>query len=205
MVSRRIHPLFLLGLLLLAAQRLLELRISNRHVAAMLRQGGREHAPQQYRIMKLLHTSWFFAMLLEIVALRRRPRPLLVAAALPLFALGQLLRYAAIRTLGPRWSARVVTVPGAPPVTGGVYRRLRHPNYLGVALEIAAFPLLHSASLTALVYSLANFLLLRARIRAEEQALARDNGYAAYHAAPALRHPLLFGLGGLRPVQREAV
>lgn len=201
--TQRPHGLFLLAFALLAVQRLWELRVSDRHAAAMLRQGGREHVPQQYQIMKFLHTSWFVAMLLEILLLRRRPhRPLLALSTL-LFAVGQALRYAAIRTLGERWTARVVTVPGAPPVTRGIYRHLSHPNYLGVALEIAAFPLLHSAAWTALVYSLANLLLLRARIRAEEQALVADNSYDACLPPHRPQRAALFGLGGLRPLHSE--
>ena len=200
MSKQRPHALFLLGLLLLAAQRLLEVRVSERHATAMLRRGGREHAPRQYQIMKALHGSWFVAMLLEVVLLRRQPRRALVALAAVLFALGQALRYAAIRSLGERWTARVITLPGAPPVTRGVYRYLRHPNYLGVALEIAAFPLLHSAAFTALVSSVANLLLLRARIRVEEQALATDNDYLSYAAQGQLRR-----LRGLRSQKRAPV
>jgi methyltransferase len=56
-------------------------------------------------------------------------------------------------------------------VQRGIYRYLRHPNYLGVELEIVSAPLVHSAYLTSLVFGVANFLLLRDRIRREEQAL----------------------------------
>jgi methyltransferase len=64
-----------------------------------------------------------------------------------------------------------MTLPGLPLVRKGIYRYLRHPNYLGVILEILAVPLLHSAYVTAIVFSLANMLLLSVRIRTEEQAL----------------------------------
>jgi methyltransferase len=56
-------------------------------------------------------------------------------------------------------------------VRKGIYRHLRHPNYLGVVLEILAVPLLHSAYSTAIVFSLLNLLLLRVRIRTEDRAL----------------------------------
>ena len=75
------------------------------------------------------------------------------------------------------WSVRVFTVPGTPAVDGGAFRYLRHPNCLGVILEIAAVPLLHGAVLTALGFSLANAALLRVRIRIEERALQIDNDY----------------------------
>lgn len=180
MVNRR--RLFILFVLGLAAQRLLELRLSRRNEARMLAQGGREHAAGHFRWMTALHTTWFLAMPAEVLGLRRRFRPWLAAAAFVVFLLGQSLRYAAIRALGRRWSVRIMTVPGAPPVDDGIYRYLRHPNYLGVALEIAAVPMLHGAYLTAVFFSLANAIILWVRIRAEERALAHHNDYAAIFA-----------------------
>jgi methyltransferase len=168
---------YLIVVLALAAQRLLELRLSRRNEALIRAAGGREHAPHQVTWMKVIHTSWFAAMLVEVFAGRRPFHPWLAGPAALLFLAGQALRYAAIRTLGWRWTIRVMTVPGAPPVTSGLYRAIRHPNYVGVALEVAAVPLLHSAYLTAAVYTLANALLLAARIRAEERALDQANDY----------------------------
>jgi methyltransferase len=162
---------YLLLLLALAVQRLWEVRRSQRHATALLAAGGREYAPGQYQLMKGLHAGWFLAMAGEVVGQRRPFRPALAWPAAGLLALGQSLRYAAMLALGSRWTARVVTLPGVPPVSHGIYRYLRHPNYLGVVLEIAAVPLLHSAWWTALAFSLANLLLLRARIRVEEAAL----------------------------------
>jgi methyltransferase len=88
------------------------------------------------------------------------------------FGAGQALRLIAIRTLGERWTVKVITLPGEPAVAHGIFRYLRHPNYLGVIIEIAALPMLHGAYLTALTFSVLNLLLLRARIRAEERALS---------------------------------
>jgi methyltransferase len=51
---------------------------------------------------------------------------------------------------------------------------VRHPNYTAVAAEVAALPLMHSAWLAAIVFSIANALVFKARIRAENAAL----GYA---------------------------
>jgi methyltransferase len=64
-------------------------------------------------------------------------------------------------------------------VQAGIFRWIRHPNYLGVVLEIAALPLIGGAYVTAIAASIANAILLRARIRAEEHALRVDNDYDA--------------------------
>jgi methyltransferase len=170
--------LFLGFVAALGLQRLFELRLSQRNERRMRLHGGREHAPETYRWIVALHAAWFAAMLLEVFAAERKFRPWLAASALGVFAGGQALRLTAIRTLGWRWSTRVMTVPGQVPVRHGIYRHLRHPNYLGVELEILAAPLVHSAYLTSAVFGAANALLLRDRIRREEQALdasGRDN------------------------------
>ena len=165
--------LFLGFVAAIGVQRMFELRLSRRNEQRMLRGGGREHAPETYRWIVALHAAWFLAMLLEVFAGRRKFRPRVAALALGVFAAGQALRLTAIRTLGPRWSTRVMTVPGPAGalVQRGIYHYMRHPNYLGVELEILAAPLVHSAYLTSAVFGAANLLLLRDRIRREEQAL----------------------------------
>ena len=89
-------------------------------------------------------------------------------------AVGMGVRYWTIRTLGPRWTTRVVVVPGEALVASGPYRLLRHPNYLGVVLELIALPLVHTAWVTAALASVANGLVLRRRIEVEAAALSRS-------------------------------
>lgn len=164
---------------LLAVQRLLELRLSARNVRALRQRGAVEAGAEHMRWMRLMHGAWLIAMPLEVFLLSRPFVAPLAALALGGVLIGQTLRYAAIRALGDRWTVNVVVLPGAPPITGGVYRHVRHPNYLGVILEIACMPLLHGAWLTAAVFTLLNGLLLRTRIRAEEAALRKAGSYDA--------------------------
>jgi methyltransferase len=74
---------------------------------------------------------------------------------------------------------RVVVVPGDPAIVSGPYRYVRHPNYVAVAVELVALPLVHSAWLTALVFTAANAALLARRIAHEEAALRRHCDYDA--------------------------
>lgn len=173
MVTRLLFAGFVVTL---GLQRLLELRLSKQHEQLIRQRGGREHAPETYRRIVTLHAAWFAAMLLEVFAGQRTFHPRLATLAFSLFAVGQALRLIAIRTLGWRWSTRIMTVhgPKGAPVRHGIYRYLRHPNYLGVQIEMVAAPLLHSAYLTSAVFGIANALLLRDRIRREERALKED-------------------------------
>ena len=90
---------------------------------------------------------------------------------LAIFLLLQVLRVWILMTLGPRWTTRIIILPGAPLVTNGPYRILSHPNYLVVVGEIAALPLCLGLPWLALIFSAANAILLSIRIRAENIAL----------------------------------
>lgn len=163
-----------LGLLaLLAAERIYELRLSRRNAIWAFANGGVEVGKGHYPVMVAFHTLFLLACALEPLLLDRDFPGAFGWAALAVAAGAQLLRYWAVSTLGQRWTTRVIVIPGMPPVTGGPYRYVRHPNYLAVALEIAAVPLVHGAFVTAAVFSLGNALLLAARIRAEEEALGQ--------------------------------
>jgi methyltransferase len=174
---------FLMLIAAVAAGRLFELRLAERHRRALLARGGIEAGAALYPWMVTLHALFLVAAPLEVVGLRRPFRPVLAAIMLAILAGAVALRVAAIRALGERWTTRVLVVPGLAPVVAGPYRRMRHPNYVAVALEFAALPLVHGAWLTAAVFSAANALVLWARIRAEERALAALSPYAAAFAA----------------------
>jgi methyltransferase len=173
-----------------ALGRLIELRIAERHRRNLLARGAFEAAPGHYPWMVALHAAFLLSCPLEVWLLGRPFFPLLAAAMLILLALAVALRWWVISTLGRRWTTRILYLPGASPVTGGPYRYLRHPNYLAVVAEIAALPLVHTAWITALAFSVLNAWLLKVRIRAEEAALA---GASDYEAAFAGRFRLLPG------------
>lgn len=147
-------------------QRVAEVARARRHTRKLLAQGGREFASGHYPVMVLIHTLWFAGWLAESWTFGVSWHPLWLAPAL----LGQFLRVWAQSTLGPRWTTRVIVVAGEQPVRRGPFRFLRHPNYVGVVLELFAFPLLFGSWRTALLASLANAALLKWRIRCEEKA-----------------------------------
>ncbi len=163
-----------------ATQRLAELAVSRRNVARLLAAGGVEVGRSHYPWMVLLHTTFLLSCLLEVWWLERPFIWGLGVAMLVALVAAAALRGWVIFTLGGRWSTRVVCLSGVAPIRGGPYRFLRHPNYLAVVVEMAALPLVHSAWLTALAFSLANLLLLRERVRVEERALldfAEESGH----------------------------
>jgi methyltransferase len=155
----------------LAAERLLELALSARNRTIALAAGAIESGRGHYVVMAAFHVLFFVSLVLEAVWLKR---PFL--GAIGWLACGgaagaQALRYWAIATLGLRWNTRILTFPGAAPVTAGPYRFLRHPNYLAVIIEMVCVPMIDGCWLTATVFSLGNAALLTVRIRQEEASL----------------------------------
>ena len=174
MVSAYLALLVAVGL-----ERLFELRLSQRNARRAIARGGIECDAGHYGFMKVLHTAFLAACAAEVILLRRPFHPALAAAMLAAAALAQALRYWSIWTLGERWNVRVIVVPGDSVVTRGPYRFVRHPNYAAVAIEGIALPLIHTAWLTALCFTLANAVLLAVRVGCEERALARHTDYRA--------------------------
>lgn len=154
----------------LILQRLSELWLARLHTVRALSQGGYEAGREHYPWIVATHTIFFLGILIEVLLFHRTPgawMPLWFA----LFVLAQIGRYWVIVSLGPYWNTRIIVIPGMPRIRRGPYRYLRHPNYVVVAVELLVIPLMFNAYITAGVVSLLNAVVLRTRIRVEEQAL----------------------------------
>jgi methyltransferase len=152
--------------------RQVELGVARRNLAWARARGGVETGQGHYRWMVALHTGFLAGCLVEVLAADRPFVPALGWPMLALLVAAHALRWWCIAALGPQWNTRVIRVPGQQLVTSGPYRWLKHPNYLAVAAEGIALPLVHTAWLTALAFTAANLWLMRVRLRAENAALA---------------------------------
>jgi methyltransferase len=164
---------FFVGLVVaVGLERLAELRVARRNAAWSAERGGQEHGAGHYPVMVLLHTGFLAGAVVGVVVADRPFHLALAAVMLVLVVASQALRWWCIRTLGPRWNTRIIVVPGLAPVQSGPYRLLNHPNYVAVVVEGFALPLVQTAWVTALTFTVLNACLLTVRIRAENAALA---------------------------------
>ncbi|MBG0832952.1 isoprenylcysteine carboxyl methyltransferase family protein [Planomonospora sp. ID67723] len=161
-------------IVLIAAERLAELVVSRRNARWSLARGGTIAGRGHYPWMVALHTGLLAGCLAEVYLAGRPFVPALGWPMLVLVAASQALRWWCVATLGRQWNTEVIVVPGLPRVTGGPYRFswLPHPNYVAVAVEGAALPLVHGAWITALVFTVCNAALMAVRIRCEDAALS---------------------------------
>lgn len=169
-----------LGLLgAVAILRLIELRISRRNERRLIAQGAKLPPDPSFPWMVVLHTAVLAGAGAEVWFLRRPLVPVLAAAMGIVFLAANGLRWWVIRTLGGQWNVKVIDSGGLGVVESGPYRYIRHPNYTAVFAEMLALPLIHTAWLTAAVTTPAHWLVLRARVAAEDRALMANPVYRA--------------------------
>ncbi len=183
-------PLPLALVAAVAAARLAELALARRNAAWVRARGGVEHGRGHYPFMVALHAALLAGCVIEPILTDTPFAPRRFVAGTMALLAAHALRWWTIATLGRRWTTRVIVIPGLPLVTGGPFRLLRHPNYLAVAIEVAALPLAVGAWRTAVAATVLDaVLLLGVRIPCEERALAAATaaGPPARGGAPAGR------------------
>lgn len=157
-------------ILIVIAQRLIELFISQRNTAWMRAQGAREHGLAVTWALVLLN-SVFLVTLMGWVKSNTTIHWEWVFA----YVVVQVLRYWTFGTLGRYWCIRVLTLDSFPLIKKGPYRFMNHPNYLVLMGEIITLPLAFDRPgmiWIALGFGLAQAFLLALRIRIEEEAIA---------------------------------
>jgi methyltransferase len=154
-------------LLLVTLQRVGELWLSRRNTRLLLARGAHERSPGHYPLIVAVHALWLGA-LWWLAPLRS-----IDGFWLALFVIVEIARIWVLASLGPRWTTRIVVLPGAPLVKAGPYRFVSHPNYVVVAAEIAVLPLVFGLWPLALIFSALNAAVLAIRIREENRALGR--------------------------------
>ncbi len=153
-------------LALVTLQRAGELAVSRYNTHRLLARGALEIAPGHYPLIVAVHAAWLISLWVF-----GHDRPVNVLALLFYFIL-QGFRWWVMRTLGSRWTTRIIVVPERPLVSAGPYRFLSHPNYAVVAAEIAVLPLVLGLPLLAAIFTILNAAVVAIRIRAENRALA---------------------------------
>jgi methyltransferase len=137
---------YILLIAAVAVERVVELDVSTRNRAWSRARSGAGYGIRHYPTMVTLHTALLVGCVVEVVALQRPFDALLGWPMLALVVGAQVLRW---------WC---VTTP-----TGGPYRFFSHPNYVAVVVEGIALPLVQSAWITALVFTVLNAALSPAR------------------------------------------
>ncbi|MBU8906379.1 isoprenylcysteine carboxyl methyltransferase family protein [Desertibacillus haloalkaliphilus] len=168
--------LFFMLISVVIVQRMIELLIANKNALVIKEKGGYEVGREHYKYIVALHIGFFASFVSEVLLFDRSLFtwwwfPLL------LFGAAQLARAWSLSSLGVFWNTRIIVLPGAEVIAKGPYRFMKHPNYVIVATELIALPLLFQAYVTAVVFTILNAVMMIIRIPIEERALMEATNY----------------------------
>jgi methyltransferase len=164
-------------LVIVGIERLAELLISRRNQKQLQAQGVRKVPEPHFRLLVVFHGFILVCAGAEVLFLHRPLIPALALSMSVLFVLSNVLRWWVIRTLAGHWNVEVMESGRVGVVTSGPYRWVRHPNYVGVVAEVFSLPLIHTAWITATFATVGYLLLLRSRLRVEDNVLLANPVY----------------------------
>jgi len=151
---------------------------SARNERELRARGAVEPPDDVFPMMQIVYPGAFLVMAIE-GALGPGASNRVLCAGLLVLVVAKSLKYWAISALGERWSFRVLTMAGAPLVTIGPYRLMRHPNYLAVIGELLGMSLVVGAPMTGGGAILLFGTILARRVAIEERALDSASGAVA--------------------------
>lgn len=158
---------------LLVIQRLYEMKLGEKNLAALSGKLLQPIDQQEKKQMLLLHSSWFVAILLEYAWHGQMVAPKLFGLATVVLIVCQWVRYQTMQILGYYWVPFPVSFKGQLRLTEGLYRYIRHPNYWVVVVELFLVPWMGGCHFVMGIWGILNVFFILRRIKIEEIALAR--------------------------------
>ncbi|MCJ8006623.1 isoprenylcysteine carboxyl methyltransferase family protein [Lederbergia wuyishanensis] len=167
---------FLILLLIVIAQRLIELRIAKRNEEWMLQHGAKEYGQNHYFFMVLMHAGFFISLIMEYF-FRNHALNAFWPVFLLIFIVAQIARIWVITSLGKYWNTKIIVLPGIKVVKKGPFKYVKHPNYIIVTIELFVIPMIFNLYITATLFLILNQIILKVRIPIEEKALSENTDY----------------------------
>ncbi|PGL71906.1 isoprenylcysteine carboxylmethyltransferase family protein [Bacillus sp. AFS055030] len=156
--------------LFIIIQRVIELCIAKNNEKKLKMRGALEFGQEHYKFFIILHSLFFISILIENYFIQYIEVGFLHFLLIVLIIL-QLARVWVISTLGERWNTKIIILPNEKLVKRGLYKYVKHPNYIIVTIELLVIPIMFHAYITAVIFSICNLFLLKVRIREENKAL----------------------------------
>jgi len=159
---------FILFILFIILLRIGELILSRRNEIWLLQNGATEYGQQHYPYIVALHVLFLGSLIIEYSTKQTASFSLFF---LVLYLLLLVFKTWVITSLGKFWNTKIYHISGFPLIKNGVYKYIKHPNYLIVIAEIAVIPLVFHLYITAFTFTVLNAIMLSVRIREENKVL----------------------------------
>ncbi|MGG2028136.1 isoprenylcysteine carboxylmethyltransferase family protein [Gottfriedia sp. S16(2024)] len=159
--------------LFIIIQRVIELSIAKKNEKKLKMRGALEFGQEHYKFFIILHSMFFISILIENYFIQYIEIGFLTFLLI-VFVILQLARVWVISTLGERWNTKIIILPNEKLVKRGLYKYIKHPNYIIVTIELLVIPIMFHAYITTVIFSVCNLILLKVRIREENKALLQS-------------------------------
>ncbi len=162
---------------LVALQRVFEMAYAKKNFNRLISVGGIEFGKTNYYFVIANQVVLIVGCFIGNYFNEVLPTSIEIFTGLMLFFIGQLFRMSSILTLKQRWTTKIVVIPGEELIHEGVYRYLKHPNYLGVVLESIGLPLIIGQWYLSISLGLMSAIVMIFKIKIEEDALIKHCNY----------------------------
>lgn len=159
-------------------QRLSEMVISNQNEKLLKEKyNAVEVSPKESIRMKIFHILWFISLITEANLKQNYFSGLSSLLIYSVLGFCLAIRFHSMEKLKSFWTIKIFSMDEQKIVTDGLYRYIRHPNYLVVIIEFIFLPLLFKSYFTLIVFSILNIFILKKRIELEEATLMAQSNY----------------------------
>jgi methyltransferase len=159
---------FILFISFIILLRIGELILSRSNEIWLLQNGAIEYGQKHYPYIVALHVLFIVSFIIEFSTTQTAYFSLFF---LILYILLLSFKAWVITSLGKFWNTKIYHIPGFPLIKNGVYKYIKHPNYLIVIAEIAIIPLVFHLYYTAIAFTVLNAIMLSVRVKEENKVL----------------------------------
>lgn len=159
---------FILFILFIILMRTGELILSRSNEIWLLQNGAVEYGQKHYPYIVALHVLFIVSLIIEYST---KQTAFFSLFFLVLYLLFLAFKVWVILSLGKFWNTKIYHISDFPLIKNGVYKYVKHPNYLIVIAEIAIIPLVFHLYFTAIAFTVLNAIMLSVRVKEENKVL----------------------------------
>lgn len=153
---------FVIFIIIVLIQRLMEMIIARRNEKWMINHGGIEYRKVSYKWLISLQIGFFLSFFVELLY-KQFQFPQLNIVLLLIFMIIQIFRVWSIYTLGRFWRMKTIVLPKIILLRKGIYKYVKDPYQFIISIELIVIPLMFGAYLTAIIFPISYIISLTMR------------------------------------------
>ncbi|MFN8370300.1 MAG: isoprenylcysteine carboxylmethyltransferase family protein [Bacteriovoracaceae bacterium] len=162
---------------LIIIERIGELFYSKKNEKRLLERGALEFGKKTYILIVIYQVTWILTCLIGDFSISNQTNFIQIFIGFILLIFAKHYGSLVLRPSKSRWTTKIIVLPNEPLIQKGIYKYIKHPNYLGVILESFALPLIGGLWELSFVFGILSIFVMSLKTRIEESALIKYCGY----------------------------